>query len=101
MNIQLYNLFLIIFKGSDSQKEKWLNDLITFKKIGCWALTEPDYGSDASSLQTMATRTQGGWYLNGQKRWIGNGTFADVFVIWARNAQTNQVILKLKESIYK
>ncbi|KAJ0978091.1 hypothetical protein J5N97_013565 [Dioscorea zingiberensis] len=54
-------------------------------------LTEPDYGSDASSLRTTATKVSGGWILDGQKRWIGNSTFADVFVIFARNMETNQI----------
>ncbi|KAF5750817.1 acyl-coenzyme A oxidase 4 peroxisomal isoform X1 [Tripterygium wilfordii] len=55
------------------------------------ALTEPDYGSDASSLETTATKVEGGWILEGQKRWIGNSTFADVLVIFARNTTTNQI----------
>ena len=59
--------------------------------VGCWALTEPSNGSDASALLTTATRAPGGWHLNGRKRWIGNATFADIAVIWARNAQTGQV----------
>lgn len=60
-------------------------------KIGCWALTEPSNGSDAAALTTTARRVADGWRLNGQKRWIGNGTFADVSVIWARNLETNSV----------
>ncbi|RVW32468.1 Acyl-coenzyme A oxidase 4, peroxisomal [Vitis vinifera] len=55
------------------------------------ALTEPDYGSDASSLKTTATKVEGGWILEGQKRWIGNSTFADVLIIFARNTTTNQI----------
>jgi acyl-CoA oxidase len=55
------------------------------------ALTEPDYGSDASSLRTAATKVPGGWHLDGQKRWIGNSTFADVLIILARNADTKQL----------
>jgi acyl-CoA oxidase len=54
-------------------------------------LTEPDYGSDASSLKTIATKVEGGWILEGQKRWIGNSTFADLLVIFARNTSTNQI----------
>lgn len=56
-----------------------------FKKIFCFGLTEADYGSDASSLKTFATKTEGGWLINGSKRWIGNGTMADYIVVWARN----------------
>ncbi|RLN28681.1 acyl-coenzyme A oxidase 4, peroxisomal-like [Panicum miliaceum] len=61
------------------------------------ALAEPDYGSDASSLKTAATKVPGGWHLDGQKRWIGNSTFADVLIILARNADTNQLNGYLKE----
>ncbi|AQK84199.1 glutaryl-CoA dehydrogenase [Zea mays] len=77
--------------GSEAQKQKYLPSLTQFKTIGCWALTEPDYGSDASSLRTAATKVPGGWHLDGQKRWIGNSTFADVLIILARNADTNQL----------
>ncbi|XP_066366144.1 LOW QUALITY PROTEIN: acyl-coenzyme A oxidase 4, peroxisomal-like [Miscanthus floridulus] len=77
--------------GSEAQKQKYLPSLAEFKTIGCWALTEPDYGSDASSLRTAATKVPGGWQLDGQKRWIGNSTFADVLIILARNADTNQL----------
>jgi acyl-CoA oxidase len=60
--------------GSEQQKQELLPDMATFKKVGCWALTEPSNGSDAAALQTTARRVQGGWLLNGRKRWIGNGT---------------------------
>ena len=50
-------------------------------------LTEPEYGSDASSLKTTATKVKGGWLINGKKRWIGNATFADYIIVWARNTQ--------------
>ncbi len=63
-----------------------------FKIISAsFALTEPEAGSDASGLQTTAKKVPGGWVLNGEKRWIGNATFADVVVVWARNTETNQV----------
>jgi len=63
------------------------------ERIVCFlqALTEPDYGSDESSLKTAATKVPGGWHLDGQKRWIGNSTFADMLIILARNADTNQL----------
>lgn len=77
--------------GSEAQKQKYLPSLARLSTIACWALTEPDYGSDASSLSTTATKVNGGWLLEGQKRWIGNGTFADVLVIFARNTSTNQI----------
>ncbi|KAM7463947.1 hypothetical protein LguiA_032068 [Lonicera macranthoides] len=77
--------------GSESQKQKHLPSLAKLDTIACWALTEPDYGSDASGLKTTATKVVGGWVLEGQKRWIGNSTFADVLVIFARNIATNQI----------
>ena len=57
---------------------------INFDKLYGFGLTEPDNGSDATSLATTATKTQGGWILNGRKKWIGNGTMGDV-IIWAKN----------------
>ncbi|XP_027072470.1 acyl-coenzyme A oxidase 4, peroxisomal-like [Coffea arabica] len=77
--------------GSESQKQKYLPSLAKLDTIGCWALTEPDYGSDASALRTTATKVAGGWILEGQKRWIGNSTFADILVVFARNTTTNQI----------
>jgi acyl-CoA oxidase len=57
------------------------------KKICCFGLTEPNYGSDATSLKTYVKKVDGGYLLNGLKRWIGNGTFADYIVVWARNPE--------------
>jgi acyl-CoA oxidase len=62
--------------GNEEQKQRFLPDLISLKKICCWALTEPDFGSDASSLQTTAKKVEGGYLLNGTKRWIGNAAMA-------------------------
>jgi hypothetical protein len=65
-----------------------LPGLIKFDKIGAFALTEPNYGSDATSMDTFAIKaTDGrdGWILNGKKRWIGNATIADYIVVWAKN----------------
>ena len=78
--------------GSDEQKQKWLPAMEKFEKIGSWALTEPLVGSAAAAgLQTTARRDGNEWVLNGEKRWSGNATFADVNVIWARNLETDQV----------
>ncbi|KAI3947242.1 hypothetical protein MKX01_019895 [Papaver californicum] len=77
--------------GSEEQKEKYLPSMADLRLIGCWGLTKPDNGSDASALKTTATKVAGGWLLNGQKRWIGNSTFADVLVIFAKNTTTKQV----------
>ncbi|CAI8612800.1 unnamed protein product [Vicia faba] len=84
-------MLTIALCGSEAQKQKYLPSLAQLKTIACWALTEPDYGSDASALKTIATKVEGGWILEGQKRWIGNATFADLLVIFARNTSTNQI----------
>jgi glutaryl-CoA dehydrogenase len=70
--------------GSDEQKERWLPALARCEAIGAFALTEPDHGSDSLLLETTATRDGGNYVLNGAKRWIGNGSIADVIVLWAR-----------------
>lgn len=77
--------------GSEAQKRELLPDLASLRKVGCWALTEPSNGSDASALTTTARRVPGGWALSGRKRWIGNATFADVAVVWARNEESGAV----------
>ncbi|KAL3618657.1 Acyl-coenzyme A oxidase 4, peroxisomal [Castilleja foliolosa] len=84
-------MLTIALCGSEAQKQKYLPSLSELKTVACWALTEPDYGSDASALKTTARKVEGGWILDGQKRWIGNSTFADVLVIFARNTATNQI----------
>eukprot|EP00210_Caulerpa_lentillifera_P007408 g7079.t1 len=78
--------------GSNDQKNELLYKMGRLEIIGCWGLTEPNHGSDASSISTIATKVDGGYLLNGNKRWIGNGTFADILIIWARNSQTNKVM---------
>ena len=70
--------------GSDAQKKKLLPQLASGESIGCFGLTEPDYGSDPSGMKTSAKKTDGGYILNGAKMWITNGTFADIAVIWAK-----------------
>jgi glutaryl-CoA dehydrogenase len=70
--------------GSAAQKERWLPALAQGKKIGCFGLTEPDAGSDPASMRTRAKKVDGGYLLNGTKRWITNGTRADVAVVWAK-----------------
>ena len=71
--------------GSNRQKEEWLPKLASLQLCGCFGLTEPQSGSDASQLQTTATKKNGVYVLNGSKRWIGNADMSDVLVIWARN----------------
>jgi glutaryl-CoA dehydrogenase len=70
--------------GSDEQRERWLPPMARLEKIGAFALTEPDHGSDVVSLQTRAHRDGDEFVLEGRKRWIGNGSIADVVVVWAR-----------------
>lgn len=71
--------------GDEEQRARLLGESLNMEKICCFALTEPTNGSDASDLRTKATKTEGGWLLNGEKRWIGNGTIADNICVWARN----------------
>ena len=71
--------------GSDEQQARWLPAMATVDRLGAFALTEPEHGSDVVSLDTRAVRDGGGWRLFGEKRWIGNGTVADVVVVWARD----------------
>ena len=70
--------------GSPEHKAKWLRRLATVDAIGAFALTEPDHGSDSLLLETTAVQDGDDFVLNGAKRWIGNGTIADVVVLWAR-----------------
>jgi glutaryl-CoA dehydrogenase len=70
--------------GSREQKEKWLPDLVSGKKIGCFGLTEPEAGSDPQSMRTTALKRDGGYLLNGRKMWITTGSIADVAVVWAK-----------------
>ena len=70
--------------GSEEQKRRWLPAMARCEKIGCFGLTEPEAGSDPGSLSTTAEAKDGGYVINGKKKWIGNGSFADVAVIWAR-----------------
>lgn len=81
----------IYYCGSEEQRQQWLPAMARMDKIGAFGLTEPWIGSDAAHLQTRATRVGDRYVLNGAKRWIGNASFADVTVIWARNEETNQV----------
>lgn len=70
--------------GSEEQREKWLPKLATGEKIGCFGLTEPDFGSNPGGMVTKAEKVDGGYKLNGAKMWITNGTLADVAVVWAK-----------------
>jgi len=73
--------------GSDAQKERWLPALASGEAVGCFGLTEPDFGSFAQGMRTKAERRGDGWLLNGTKRWITNGSIADVSLVWARTEE--------------
>src|SRR5712692_8892015 len=78
--------------GSEEQKQQWLPAMARWEKIGAFGLTEPEVGSGTSGgLTTTALRDGDTWILNGQKKWIGNATFSDVTVIWARDVADKQV----------
>jgi glutaryl-CoA dehydrogenase len=70
--------------GSEEQKRRWLAPMAKCEKIGCFGLTEPEAGSDPGGLRTKAVEKDGGYVLSGEKKWIGNASFSDVAVIWAR-----------------
>ena len=70
--------------GSEEQKQTWLPRMATGEAIGCFGLTEPDFGSNPSGMRTAAKRDGDDWVLDGTKMWITNGTVADVAIVWAR-----------------
>jgi glutaryl-CoA dehydrogenase len=71
--------------GTEEQRGRWLPGLASGELIGCFGLTEPDYGSDAGGMVTRAKKVADGWLLNGAKMWISNAPYADVFVVWAKD----------------
>jgi glutaryl-CoA dehydrogenase len=83
--------------GSDAQKERWLPELASGRAVGCFGLTEPDFGSHIAAMRTRAERSAGGWRLNGTKRWITNGSIADVALVWARSEEGVQGFLVEKD----
>jgi len=77
--------------GSEEQKKHWLPKLATGDAIGCFGLTEPDYGSNPAGMITRAEKTADGWLLNGAKMWITNGSMAHVAVVWAQTGSPGDV----------
>ncbi len=78
--------------GTQEQKDRLLDDAMNLRITGAFALTEPNHGSDvAGGMATTATRDGDSWILNGSKRWIGNGTFCDYMLVWARDTDTGEV----------
>lgn len=80
-------MYPIFAFGSEEHRTTWLPGLASGEKIGCFGLTEPDYGSNPGGMITTARRTDAGWVLNGTKMWITNGSMADVAVIWAQTGE--------------
>ena len=78
--------------GSEEQRQKYLPGLASGDLIGCFGLTEPDAGSDPSSMKTTATKVKGGFSLSGSKMWISNSPIADVFVVWAKSKEHGDAI---------
>jgi len=82
----------VVELGSEEQRQRWLPDMLALRTVGCFALTEPHGGSDvALGLETTARQDDDAWVLDGAKRWIGNGTFADLVVVFARDVADDQV----------
>src|SRR5438132_5151174 len=76
-------MYPILSFGSDEQKQRWLPKLQSGEAIGCFGLTEPDFGSNPAGMLTNARRDGADWILSGEKTWITNGSVADVAVVWA------------------
>jgi glutaryl-CoA dehydrogenase len=79
----------IALLGSEEQRQRWLPEMARMEKIGAFGLTEPEHGSDAVALSTSARRDGDEYVLTGAKKWIGNGTIADLVLIWARGEDGN------------
>src|SRR4051794_27132363 len=80
-------MYPIFEYGSEEQRQRWLPRLQSGQAIGCFGLTEPDFGSNPSGMRTTARRTDNGWLLNGEKTWITNGSLADIAIVWARTEE--------------
>jgi len=85
-------MFPIYAMGSDAQKEKWLPAMAKGEKLGCFGLTEPDFGSNPGGMRTRAKKVGNEYLLNGEKMWITNGSIADVALIWARSESDDNKI---------
>ena len=83
-------MFAIWKHGSDEQKDAWLPRMATGEAIGCFGLTEPDFGSNPGGMRTRARRDGTDWVLTGNKMWITNGSVADVAVVWARTVEDGE-----------
>jgi glutaryl-CoA dehydrogenase len=88
VGLAMQSIYLL---GSEEQKQRWLPSMARLEKIGAFALTEPEHGSDSVALETSARRDGSEWVLNGRKRWIGNAVWCDVIVVFARDTDDGQV----------
>ena len=80
-------MYPILTYGSEEQKSRWLPQLQSGKALGCFGLTEPDFGSNPAGMRTTAVRDGANWVLNGEKTWITNGSVADIAIVWARTPE--------------
>ena len=78
-------MYPILEYGSDEQKKQWLPELARGEIVGCFGLTEPEFGSNPGGMITKAKRTSSDWVINGSKMWITNGSIADIAIIWAKD----------------
>lgn len=77
--------------GSEEQKQRWLPRMARGEAIGCFGLTEPDHGSDPGGMETRARQVGSEWVISGVKRWITNGSIADVAIVWAKTAPNDEI----------
>jgi glutaryl-CoA dehydrogenase len=88
VNLAMQSIYML---GSDEQKERWLPAMAALDRIGAFALTEPDHGSDSVGLETTAQRDGDTWIINGRKRWPGNAVWCDIVVVFARDVADGKV----------
>ena len=86
--------------GSQAQKDRWIPLLARGEAIGCFGLTEPDFGSNPGAMRTRARRDGDSWLLAGEKAWITNGSLADVAVVWAKDGRWRDTVLMERRSAY-
>jgi len=89
--VQAFTMTCIAGSGNEEQKRRFLPGMSTLDIIGAMGLTEPNAGSDSTNISTTATKVKNGWLLNGKKIWTGNGTIADIIVIWAKEKESGEL----------
>lgn len=88
VGLAMQSIYLL---GSEEQRQRWLPDMAAMKRIGAFALTEPDHGSDSIALEATCRREGDTWVINGRKRWPGNAVWCDIIVVFARDVDDHQV----------